>query len=1556
MAWVLILSIIFAMFAPGLATSYAEETGSTAHLANMESAQGSVDAALADLNDALENPGGEDLEPPVILITGLENGQVVSARELSFIVTVTDNVYTDIVPEVTLNGEPIPGADGTYQVYLNEGANTIIVTAADGAGNRARDDFVVVYKPKSSANTPKEQLAKNLAYILNTVDNPKFGVQDGEWSILSLARGNYPVKKDYYDIYYNNVVRTIQEKKNELDRTKRTEHSRLILGLTSIGKSVTDVGGYNQLEKLADFDAVIKQGINGPTYALIALDSKHYEIPAVQEGKKQATRENLINYILEKEIKLGSDAGGWSLTTSPDTDITAMTIQGLTPYYTTHDGVRAAVDRALNWLSQTQQADGGYTSWGTSNSESIAQVVVALTGLGIDPHTDPRFVKNGNSVIDALMTFAVPSGGFMHIKPGEAGNGGAEAGVVDGMATDQGTYALVAYDRFVNGKNRLYDMTDVRAELPEETQEIFVPLPSGERPEVAIPEDGHDYLIPISAEDSGKMVTITIPENKSSKVKVNLPFATPLPEIQAAKGSLFALIPAGAKVVQGDASSLELLTEVTVTEAMTEQVAAAVPQGKKLDGIARAFSMGGPASVEFSDYVVLTFQGLKGKEAAYIQEEAAKLIPKYAGDAEGLRSGKPEYAYDNGNDLVVKTKHFTDFVAYSSSRAETPGGGENGNGGNGGEGNGGSDGGGATPQPKKYATISVDKRTINKGYVVPATKVELQSGDTAWSLLKRMLDERGISYEYEWNSKYESVYVQSIAGDGEFDHGSGSGWMYNVNGWYPNYGASKYVLNDGDTLQWRYTTDLGGDLGEDLSKWEPLPGTPASGGAGAAIDPNDRTPVIEVPKHIQRDYIVKITKELAKAESITINIPEDVKAKVIVNVEDVKDDIPTIKANKGDISVVFAKGTRLTAGDGHIELFAWIDPGQSALQKLVKTAVTGNETFDKIVRAFMMGNAKQTAEFDKPLVFAVKNGKGLLPGLIEQNEFTPIAVYESEEQGAQATKDGDHAPYAFAKGNDLYVKAYRMATFVLYTTGEKAANQGDSAQQDLRERYADADAISAWAYEAARKATQQGWIQGNDGTFKPKSNVTRAEFATILANTLGLRPQTYQAADFGDVAQDDWYYPYVNAAVEAGWMTGYNDRFHPNEPITREQMAATLARALDLKPAQPSAVPKDLDSVSAWARTDVETVAALQLMTGHDDRFHPQDAVTREMATVVAVRAYESQTGNRPKEKAEVKIQAVQKKERPEIRKRIDETAKFLQETIADPGISTIGGDWTVFGLARSGVKVPDGYYDKYYANVEKTLKEKSGKLHRVKYTEYDRVILALTSIGKSVDDVAGYNLREPLADFDTLVKQGINGPIFALIALDSKRYDIPVVKEVKTQTTREKLIELILNREIAGGGWALGEKPEEPDPDITAMAIQGLTPYYQSDSRVKAAVNRGVAWLSKAQKADGGYASWDSDNSESVAQVIVALTGLGIDPHTDKRFVKNKKSAVDALLSFAAPGGGFYHIKAGGTDNGGAGPGEVDLMATDQAMYALVAYDRFTKGLHRLYDMTDVK
>ena len=128
-----------------------------------------------------------------------------------------------------------------------------------------------------------------------------------------------------------------------------------------------------------------------------------------------------------------------------------MAIQALAPYYKTNETVKAAVDKALETLSAMQRPDGGFASWGTVNSESCAQVIVALAALGIDPSTDSRFVKNGVTVLSALAGFYVDGGGFKHIADGE----------LDGMATEQGYYALAAYYRFANGQTSLYDMSDV---------------------------------------------------------------------------------------------------------------------------------------------------------------------------------------------------------------------------------------------------------------------------------------------------------------------------------------------------------------------------------------------------------------------------------------------------------------------------------------------------------------------------------------------------------------------------------------------------------------------------------------------------------------------------------------------------------------------------------------------------------------------------------------------------------------------------------------------------------------------------------------------------------------------------------------------------------------------------------------------------------------------------------------------------------------------------------------------------------------------------------------
>ncbi|TCU75735.1 hypothetical protein EV204_103297 [Tissierella praeacuta] len=301
----------------------------------------------------------------------------------------------------------------------------------------------------------------------------------------------------------------------------------------------------------------------------------------------------------------------------------------------------------------------------------------------------------------------------------------------------------------------------------------------------------------------------------------------------------------------------------------------------------------------------------------------------------------------------------------------------------------------------------------------------------------------------------------------------------------------------------------------------------------------------------------------------------------------------------------------------------------------------------------------------------------------------------------------------------------------------------------------------------------------------------------------------------------------------------------------------------------------------------------------------------------------------------------------------IKETAKLMQETVPNPIVSSLGGDWTVMSLARADLDIDRDYFEKYYNNVVDTLKENQGVLHERKYTEYSRVILGLTAIGKDPRNVAGYNLLEKLADYEKVIFQGINGPTFALIALDSKNYEMPIVEDVEVQATREMYIDNILDRQLPDGGFTIAGDDSPADADMTGMVLQALS-RYQDRPNVKEAIDKAIECLSKLQLDDGGYESWGAANSESVVQVIMALIELGIDPD-DSRFVKKGKTLIDNLMTFYVDGGGFMHIREGEKENGGAQAGTVDPMATDQGMYGIVAYKRFQNNKNSFYNMTDV-
>ncbi len=300
-------------------------------------------------------------------------------------------------------------------------------------------------------------LNATLAMQATTVREPAFGTNYGEWTVFGLARGGYYANdSQYFADYYDRIVEYVNTTAAEinlsgaLDKSKSTDNSRLIMALAAIGKDATSVGNWNLVEAYSanGINWIRKQGMNGTIWTLIALDCGGYET------SNPTIRQQCVDAIVNAQ----HNDGGWSLVTAKtqpsNVDITGMTLTALYPYRD-QPAVAEACEKAFTWLSESQLANGGFPYGQGETSESCVWAIVACTTWGINPDTDTRFIKNGNSAIDNLLTYYLEDEAKF-----EHGRGaGANA-----MATDQATYGLIAYDRLVKGKPSLYDYSDVAAE------------------------------------------------------------------------------------------------------------------------------------------------------------------------------------------------------------------------------------------------------------------------------------------------------------------------------------------------------------------------------------------------------------------------------------------------------------------------------------------------------------------------------------------------------------------------------------------------------------------------------------------------------------------------------------------------------------------------------------------------------------------------------------------------------------------------------------------------------------------------------------------------------------------------------------------------------------------------------------------------------------------------------------------------------------------------------------------------------------------------------------
>lgn len=291
----------------------------------------------------------------------------------------------------------------------------------------------------------------------------------------------------------------------------------------------------------------------------------------------------------------------------------------------------------------------------------------------------------------------------------------------------------------------------------------------------------------------------------------------------------------------------------------------------------------------------------------------------------------------------------------------------------------------------------------------------------------------------------------------------------------------------------------------------------------------------------------------------------------------------------------------------------------------------------------------------------------------------------------------------------------------------------------------------------------------------------------------------------------------------------------------------------------------------------------------------------------------------------------------------------YIQSAVSAPVVSYLFGEWAVLGQARAKVPLSEAYIAAYYEKVVAYVQKNMGadgvlvdpESRNPTVTDNERIVLALTAIGKDPANVGGENLLKALQNKDIMQvtdtsNTDINGLVMGLLALNSRNY---------TSDT-SWLVQAVLAQQNEDGSWrASADTKPVGDVDMTAMALQALAPYHKDggNETVNTAVRKALNWLSGKYRS--GY-----DSSESCAQVVIALSALNLDANTDARFTKTVEgktlSVLGNLLQYrVAENGGFKHQFADKA---------VNEMATEQALCAMAAYARFTEKANALYDMTD--
>lgn len=573
-----------------------------------------------------------------------------------------------------------------------------------------------------------------------------------EFYIIALSQ------QGYYDFSSYEKALLKYLKNNEV--YSATSREKYALALIASGSN----NGY--ISRTAD-EAIGGQGLMSLVFGLHILNNGY--------KSKLYSVSGLINAILNCQL---SD-GGWAVIGSRgDVDVTAMTLQALAPYYHSDSGVNAAIDRALTLLSQKQQANGGFIGMGVENCESAAQVLTALSDLHIDQNSDSRFIKNGCTVMDAVLSYRSADGSFSH-----TGGGFNET------ATVQAFYALTAYRRCLRGQGPLY-VLDRRSPLTVEPAEK--PTEKAKQPteqqSKSKPDNGsknstkknktqnktntNNAPQAVSTEQSGNQ------QNRQNRQNVVQPQNQPHTEAterkekkktaatEKATATTAPTEPTAAQPTENGAGLFQPTATAAASEAATVNEAAPAAKGSY-----KPYAIGAILLAAIIAAIILYLLKKRNKKH-YIAVAVLAALGVLFILLTNFESAESYRTVENKTDTVG--------TVTLSVRCDT------------------------LTDSEKPSHIPDDRIILGE------TEFAIEDGDTVYDILL----EASKRYDFSIDNRGAAgnAYIAGIAYLYEFDFGDLSGWMYKLNGVFPDVGCQSCTLHDSDKIEWLYTKNIGKDL------------------------------------------------------------------------------------------------------------------------------------------------------------------------------------------------------------------------------------------------------------------------------------------------------------------------------------------------------------------------------------------------------------------------------------------------------------------------------------------------------------------------------------------------------------------------------------------------------------------------------------------------------------------------------------------------------------------------------------------------------------------------